>query len=56
MNSIIVCPSCNEELMIVELTRETKEPVYICKRCNLKHIIRSHKIFQKGYTLGPDPR
>ncbi len=51
MNNKIYCPSCDRLLETNQLTRATKEPIYICKDCGLKHIIRSHKIYQEGYTI-----
>lgn len=51
MNHIIYCPLCDNQLKLSGITRATKEPVYICKPCDLKHIIRSHKIYHKGYTI-----
>lgn len=51
MNHILYCPSCSRELKLTSLTRASKEPVYVCESCDLKHIVRSHKIYHKGYTL-----
>ncbi len=52
MNSEIHCPACDKVLKLYALTRATKEPTYVCIPCGLKHIIRSHRILHKGYTIG----